>query len=62
MKKTRYFYAVQSGDNYDWDMGSHNYREAYRMAKRWVKDGEKDVRIAYIDEEFNECDREEHIN
>ena len=52
--KTRYFYAVQSGDNFDWDLGSYNYHEAEKIAKRWIKDGEKNVRIAFIDEKFNE--------
>lgn len=60
--KTYYFYAVQSGDNFDWDLGSYNYREAEKIAKRWVRDGEKNVRIAFIDEKFNECEKVIYFN
>lgn len=60
--KTCYFYAVQSGDNFDWDLGSYNYHEAEKIAKRWIRDGEKNVRIAFIDEKFNECEKVIYFN
>ena len=57
-----YFYAVQSGDNFDWDLGSYDYHEAEEIAKRWVRHGEKNVRIAFIDEKFKECEKVIYFN
>ena len=31
--ETKIFYAVQHGDNFDWDNGAYDYAEAQEMAK-----------------------------
>ena len=58
MKK---FYAVQNGNNFDWDWGSENYNKAVEMANDLVNDPEYDdqeIRIAIIDVDDNFCDDE----
>lgn len=48
MKK---WYAVQSGDNYDWDWGSAVKREAVKLANSLKRDPDHDgeeIRIAVI--------------
>ena len=58
MKK---FYAVQHGDNFDWDYGSARKREAIKMANDMKRnhnyDGEE-IRIAIIDCKNDFCDGE----
>lgn len=52
MKK---FYAVQFGDNFDWDNGSTVKREAIKMANAMKRDPEYDgleIRIAVIENDF----------
>lgn len=60
MKKL--WYAVQHGDNYDWDNGSYSYQEAVDMAADLAEDdvfdGEE-IRIVTINEETNYCEEEE---
>lgn len=53
------FYAVQVGDNYDWDYGNEDYDTAVRMAKQEAEDKDNvgmQVRIATIDTKYNVCD------
>lgn len=55
------FYAVQAGDNFDWDCGSYNLDDAHDMACSLTKDSDYDgmeIRIAVIDVENSYCDRE----
>lgn len=55
------FYAVQTGDNFDWDYGSYNLDEARDMAHACTHIPEYDgleIRIAVIDVEESYCDRE----
>ena len=62
MSKT--WYAVQVGDDYEWDDGSYDYNEARKMAENRAADPENkelEVRIAYIDDEYKVCDDEEII-
>lgn len=58
MKK---FYAVQNGDNYDWDYGSTVKREALKMANKTKRDHDYDgeeIRIAVIDCDAEYCTAE----
>lgn len=53
------FYAVQNGEDYDWDYGSESYEEAVKMAEALSNDSKFDgeeIRIAVIDTEYNVCD------
>ena len=55
MKK---FYAVQHGDNFDWDYGSTIKGEAVKMANAMKRESEYDgeeIRIAVIDCDINYC-------
>lgn len=55
MKK---FYAVQVGDNNDWDYGSTIKREATKMANREKRNQDNDgleIRIAVINCDTNVC-------
>ena len=55
MKK---FYAVQHGDNFDWDYGSTVKQEAVKMANAMMYDKEYDgeeIRIAVIDCDADYC-------
>lgn len=58
------FYAVQHGDNFDWDNGSDNYDEAVKMAEEMAEnsryDGEE-IRIATINVDNSFCEDEEVI-
>lgn len=60
--ETKIFYAVQHGDNFDWDNGAYDYAEAQEMAKDLSEEypGEE-IRIAYIDEEHKVCDKEDIV-
>lgn len=62
MSKT--WYAVQVGNDYEWDDGSYDYNESRKMAENRAADPENkglEVRIAYIDDEYKVCDNEEII-
>lgn len=51
------FYAVQHGDNYDWDNGSYDYDEALAIAHDWAEwEPDEEIRIAFIDEDEGFCD------
>lgn len=55
------FYAVQHGDNFDWDYGSTVKGEAVKMANSMKHDPDykgEEIRIAVIDCESNVCDEE----
>ena len=55
------FYAVQHGENYDWDNGSVFYQLAYYMAAAMISDTDYDgqqIRIAVIDTDTEYCDEE----
>lgn len=56
------FYAVQHGDNFDWDNGSYDYAGAQEMAKDLSEEypGEE-IRIAHIDEEHKVCEKEDIV-
>lgn len=52
---SRRFYAVQHGDNFEWDEGSTVKREAVKMANQMKRDKDYDgeeIRIAVIDDDF----------
>ena len=56
------FYAVQHGDNFDWDNGSYDYADAQEMAKELVdKYHGEEIRIAHIDEEHKVCEKEDIV-
>ena len=47
------WFAVQIGDNFDWDDGSYNYDEAVERAKEYAEDPKNEgleIRIAVIEE------------
>ena len=55
------FYAVQTGDQFDWDFGSYKLDEAQDMALAYTRDPAYDgleIRIAVIDVETSYCARE----
>ena len=55
------FYAVQHGDNYDWDNGSDNYEAAAEMASKMTCNEDYDgqeIRIAVIDMDTVYCGEE----
>lgn len=56
------WYAVQHGDNFDWDNGSYRYesalRKAGKMCKEMTYNGEE-IRIAFINDGV--CEQEEII-
>ena len=55
------FYAVQHGDNYDWDNGSDNYEAAAEMASKMTCNEDYDgqeIRIAVIDTDTEYCEEE----
>lgn len=52
------FYAVQHGDNFDWDYGSTVKREAVKMAnamKHYPEYDGEEIRIAVIDCDIDYC-------
>ncbi len=58
------FYAVQHGDNYDWDTGSRDHDRAVEMAKELTVDpfyDREEIRIAAIDTTSDFCISEEII-
>ena len=55
------FYAVQHGENYDWDNGSENYQLAADKAAAMISDTDYDgqqIRIAVINTDTEFCDEE----
>lgn len=55
------FYAVQHGNNYDWNYGSTVKRETIKKANAMKRDHDYDmeeIRIAVIDTVNNVCERE----
>lgn len=51
------FYAVQIGDNFDWDNGAETLEAAEAMAREEIADG-KEIRIAVIDVDTDYCEQE----
>ena len=55
------FYAVQHGENYDWDNGSMIYQLAVDMAVAMISDTDYDdqqIRIAVINTDTEFCEEE----
>ena len=53
------FYAVQIGDDYNWDYGSFDIEAARKLAEIEAEDADndgKEIRIAIIDTKYNVCD------
>ena len=53
------FYAVQIGDDYNWDYGSYDAEAARKLAEIEAEDADndgKEIRIAIIDTKYNVCD------
>ena len=59
MGKQKKYYAVQIGENYDYDFdGSTVKREAFRIARRYARNpayAGKEVRVVDIDVDDNGC-------
>lgn len=56
------WYAVQTGDCYDWDYGSFDYEEALEMAKQeHLYYPDEEIRIVTIEEGTDKVAIEEEI-
>lgn len=59
MKMSKRFYAVQHGEYYECDEGSHIKREAEKMARKLHrKYPEEEIRIVYVTDDSNFAENE----